>query len=335
MPGRRRLRLGRGMLSIVAVIAVSVSAGCSLSSSGGSGGSGSGGSGTLTVMTSSKDSLNFIGVAGNLHQWAGSGVSVKLIDGSSDTVSPALASGTADIGLQAGDTAALAIAKGLKAKIIGGMVLPWNQYLIASTKSGATKPTDLKGKKFGITSFGSGGDYATETMAKKLGWSPGNYQLVKIGSPAGLAAALKSGTIDAFYWSSGTAYQIQHDGYGKIIGSAVNYIGPTAFEVVLASDNVIKNHPGEVKAFMQGYVKAVREIKAEPAKGVTVMVKDWGNDQAAAKSAVRDLLPQMDMDGTIPQASLNGLADSVSFLSKGAVTLKNPSSVYESWKDLG
>jgi ABC-type nitrate/sulfonate/bicarbonate transport system substrate-binding protein len=332
MPGITPLWLRRGMLAVAAVTVLSVSAGCAFSSSGG--GSGSSDSGALTVMTSSKNSLNFIGIAGNLHQWDGTGVSTKIIDGSSDTVSSALASGTADIGLQAGNTAALAIAKGLKAKIVGGMVLPWNQYLIARTKSGATKPEDLKGKKFGITSFGSGGDYATETMAKKLGWSASDYHLVKIGDPTALAAALKNGTIDAFYWSSGTAYQIQQQGYGKIIGSAVKYIGPTAFEVVLASDAVIKKHPEKVKALMQGYVKAVKAIKANPDEAVNVMVKDWGNEPAASKLAVHDLVPQMDMDGTIPASNLQGLADSVTYLSKGKVTLKDPSSVYQSWKDL-
>ena len=335
----------RRIAMVGAGAALALVAGCS-SSGGGSGGtgqaansgSGDGGTnlGTVRVITSSDNSLNFIGVEGNLNQWADSGLSVKLISGDSGTVSSALASGSADIGLQAGDTAGLAIVKGLKAKIIGAMILPWNQYLIASTKSGATKPEDLKGKKFGITSFGSGGDYATETMAKKLGWSKGDFSLVKIGGgPAGLSAALKSGTIDAFYWSSGTAYQIQEKGYGKIIGSAVDYVGPTAFEVFIASDDIIKNHPDQVKAFMQGYVNAVQQIKADPTKGEKIMINDWKLEEAASKSAVKDLLPQMDEDGTIPDENLKGLADSVSFLSQGSVTISDPSTIYQSWKDIG
>lgn len=324
---RRVHRLRTLLLASVAVSLAAFTAACDR------GGSGGGDTNAVRVITSARHSLNFIGVEGNLNQW-GSKLSVKLISGNSGTVTATLAGGTADIGLQAGNTAGLAIAKGLKAKIIGAMILPWNQYLIASTKSGATEPAQLKGKKFGITSFGSGGDYSTEMMASKLGWSKSDYKVVKIsGGASGLMAALKSGTIDAFYWSSDIAYRSEADGYGKVIASAVDYVGPTAFEVFIAADDFIQKHSSKIKDFMNGYVNAIKQIKADPSKAVNIMTK-WGTNAEVAKRSVQSALPQLDEDGLIPKENLEGLGNAVSFLTHNSTKNQDPSSWYQPWNQI-
>ena len=327
--GIQSLKLKQMLAAAMVVAIAAFTAGCS-----DSGSSAGKDANAVRVITSGQQSLNFIGVEGDLNQW-GSDLSVKLIDGDSGTVTAALAGGTADIGLQAGGTAGLAIAKGLKAKIIGAMILPWNQYLSASIKSGASEPSQLKGKKFGITSFGSGGDYATEVMAKKLGWSKSDYKLVKInGGASALVAALKSGAIDAFYWSSDIAYQNEVNGIGKTIASAVDYVGPTAFEVFIANDDFIKNHPDKIKKFMNGYVNAIKQIKADPSKAEKIMT-GWGKSPGVAKQTVQSVLPQLDEDGLIPPENLKGLGEAVFFLSNDSARSSDPSSWYQPWNKIG
>jgi ABC-type nitrate/sulfonate/bicarbonate transport system substrate-binding protein len=98
---------------------------------------------------------------------------------------------------------------------------------------------------------------------------------------------------------------------------------------------VIKNRPAAVKAFMNGYVKAISQIKSDPTKAVNIMAKTWQKDPGASQQAVNDVLPQLDQDGLIPAANLQGLGDSVSFLSDGSVDMQDPASLYVPWNTIG
>ena len=160
----------------------------------------SGGTPTVRLIVSEGDSLPFIGAEAGLALgvWDDKGLDVMIIDGTSSTVGPSIASGNAEIGLGTGVKAASDIIAGLDATLTAADVLPWDQYVIASPEAGASKPEDLKGKKFGISSFGSAGHFATLTVAKNLGWSESDYTIVTLGNLEGLLGALRSGTIDAF-----------------------------------------------------------------------------------------------------------------------------------------
>ena len=305
--------------------------------SGAGAGSGGGGDlGTLRIVTSSQ-SLNFIGITDDFGQWGGTGLGVDVIAGDSKTNAAAIASGSADVSLQAGNTGALAIAKGLDASIVGAVLLPWNQLLIVGDRVTASRPEDLRGGTFGITSFGSGGDYATQRMAGHLGWGKGDYKEVTIGGgPSGLAAALKQGKIDAFYWNAGVAYQLEADKVGKVLGKATDYVGPTVFQPIIVRNDVIKQHPERVVALVKGFQKAVEVMKSDPSKAVEILVTKWGQKQGPSQRAVEDLIPDLNADVTIPDENLIGLGDAVSFTTEGKVKLSADAlkKMYAPWTDL-
>jgi NitT/TauT family transport system substrate-binding protein len=294
------------------------------------------GLGTLRVVLSEGQSLPFIAAeAGNsLGVWKGTGLKVETFAATSSTVGPTMASGEADISVQAGNKAAADIISGVKAKVAAGILQPWDQYIVAGKDSGAKKPADLKGKSIGISGFGSAGHFATLKMADSLGWKDSDYKVVQMGSLKALLAGLQRGTIQAFIWSLEPALTAEHDGYGVVMGSVRDMVGPNVFEAISVSDKVAKERPEAVKAFFEGYFKAVKMLQDNPAKAVDIMVKDWKNDPDTAKRSVDQIVPLLSADGKIPDENLKGLADAVRVTVKNAGNF-DTSSMYRYWQDIG
>lgn len=66
------------------------------------------------------------------------------------------------------------------------------------TRSDIKKPDDLRGKKIGISTFGSTGHFATRYFLDKLGLKPGrDVAVLQVGGQSARLAALKQGALDA------------------------------------------------------------------------------------------------------------------------------------------
>lgn len=289
----------------------------------------------VRLIVSEGNSLPFIGAeAGEeLGVWEDKGIEVKIIDGTSSTVGPSIASGNAEIGLGTGVKAASDIIAGLDASLVAGAVLPWDQYVIASPTADASKPEDLKGKKFGISSFGSAGHFATLATAKNLGWSDSDYKVVPLGNLEGLLGALRSGSIDAFIWSIESVLTAEDEGFGKNLGSVAELVGPNAFEAFQVSNEYAEEHPENVKAFFEGYFEAVAKLQSDPEWAKEYVTKQWKKDPTVADRSVELLLPILSRDGKIPPENLDGLADAVHTTIEDIGDF-DITETYRYWKDL-
>lgn len=327
-PGARAVPL------VSLALSASLLAGCGGSDAAGN--EGSDGNVTVRLVMSEGNSVPFIAAdAGNLlGAWDDKGITVETIAATSSTVGPTMAAEQADISLQAGNKAAADIIAGLDAKLVAGCVLPWDQFLVASDESGASEAADLKGKTFGISGFGSAGHFATLKTAESLGWSEGDYKIVQMGDLDGILAGLESGTIDAFIWSLEPALTAEQEGFGKVLGSVADMVGPNAFEAFSVRTEFAEDHPEAVKAFFEGYFEAVEELQANPEKAVQIVQEEWKNDPYVAERSVEEIVPLLSTDGVIPEENLQGLGEAVQ------LTVDNPgdfdpAEVYVYWKDLG
>lgn len=289
--------------------------------------------GTLRVATSAPNSLPFIGVqAGNqLGVWDDTSLTVEVSDGSSASVSSAIASGEADVGVQAANKAASDIVKGLDATLVACILEPWDQVIIAA--NGITSVDGLRGKKFGISGFGSAGNYATLKVAQAQGWSESDYSIVQVGGAVGeLAAALRGGSIDAFIWNPEAAYNVQAEGIGTVLESVDQYVGPSCFEGIYVSNDALENRPQAVRAFFEGYFDAVDILQADPKKARSILVDDWGNNPVGTDPVYEEVVHALSTDGTMPQENIDGLAEAVTF-TVGEDTPVDMSAVYRHWAE--
>jgi len=331
-PGRRT-RGRRGLLiSALAVIGLVASA-CggddadSSSSASGSGGDGGGDLGTLKVVTVVPNSLLFIGVqaAEQLGTWEGTGLTVEVVEGTSPTAGQIMASGEADIGLMDGNRAAANIAQGLDATIMATCISPWSQYYIASNESGAESVEDLEGGTFGTTGEGSAGHFSAYKLAEEMGWSEDEWTATPLGNLEGLRAALTSGSIDAFAWSSTTAFNLEAMGEGVVLDSARDYVGPNVFEAFA------DERAEALRVFFEGYFEAIERIQDDPQLAIDILVDEWDVNPEAAEKAVEADVPNLSTTGEITDEELEGLAEAVSFATGGEAP--DPDSLYEYWQD--
>lgn len=322
---KARLRVGAaGLLAVAAM---------GLAACGGSGGDSD--PNTVRLVVSEGNSLPFIAAeAGNeLGVWKDKGIKVEVIAGTSSTVGPTLASNNAEIALGTGVKMVSDIAAGLDATLTAGCVLPWDQFVIASPDTGAKKPADLKGRKFGISSFGSAGHFATLTVAKNLGWSESEYEVIQLGNLEGLLGALRSGTIDAFIWSIETVLSAEDQGFGVNLGTVSELVGPNAFEAFMVRNDYADEYGDNVRAFFEGYYEAVAKLQDDPEWAKKFVVEKWKKEKDVADEAVDLLLPILSTDGEIPDDNLDGLGDAADLTTDGAVEV-DVKSIYKYWKDL-
>jgi NitT/TauT family transport system substrate-binding protein len=105
--------------------------------------------------------------------------------------------------------------RGAKIKIIGGVtnVLPY--IFIAS--GGISTSEQLKGKKIGISRFGSNTDFVVKLALSQFGLSPGDVNIMQVGGSQARLLALKSGTIHATILSPEEALVAQKVGLNPLL----------------------------------------------------------------------------------------------------------------------
>ena len=326
------------LLIVGAVTLGACGPGATESGSGGDGSAAGGaGLGTLKVITSVPEGIPYIGVnKGNqLGAWKGRHLTVDVIPGSSPSVVTAVASGDADIGLQSANKAAADIAKGLDATIVAASALPWGQDIVVSKKhADVTSPAQLKGMKFGISGFGSGGHYATLKVAEAEGWSKGDYKIVQLGGLPEMAAALESGAIDAFIWNPLEVATLEAKGLGHVIGSVNEFVGATASSVFYVRNKTLKENPQAVKAFFEGYFGLIKKLQADPSPLKPILIDEWKSNPQAVDKTYERIVDSFSADGRIPAPNLKGMGDAVTFTFDDIKSV-DVALLYTPWQDLG
>lgn len=277
--------------------------------------------GTLRVIETSQYDVPMIGAdaASYLGLWDDTSLTVEIAVG--EHIGEALASGDADIGIGSPNRVIGAIMQGLEAKIVGATIPWWDQYIVASTTTGATKPEDLKGATFGISSFGSAGHYSTVKLAESLGWSENDYKIVTMGNLNGLNAGLKNHTIDAFMWSAFPAYTLEQSGHAKVIGSVRDLIGPNPLDVIVVRTEVLETRPKALRTFCDGYYGAVAELQADPKRAEEIFINEWDKDPAVTPRVIEEELSLLSKDGKITDEMLENMMEATKFTVEGTESL--------------
>jgi NitT/TauT family transport system substrate-binding protein len=125
------------------------------------------------------------------------GLDVQLLFiGSSTIVTQAIIGGNVPIAILSGATAINSALSGSDLVMLGSTKKdPAQAYLVASKE--ITAPSQLRGKKLGVSRFGASSDFLLRYLLKKTGLSPEkDVTIVQVGSSPVRMAALVNGSID-------------------------------------------------------------------------------------------------------------------------------------------
>src|SRR5436853_975030 len=162
----------------------------------------------------------------------------------------AMAAGAADVILNSASSVAAGIRKGVMAKNVAGAALGYyGWHLVVKSDSPIKDPSELAGKKVGITSAGSGTDLlALWTQAdRKI-----TFTRVPLGG-GGLVPNLLTGNIDATVLYSPLTYKMFLDKSARSLIDFGEAIPPHLTGAWIATDKFIKDKPQA----LQGTIKSL------------------------------------------------------------------------------
>jgi len=140
---------------------------------------------------------------------------------------------------------------------------------------------DLKGKKVGISRFGSATDfglrYAEEQWPVKR---QRDFAVIQMGGVSDVYGALRAGALDAGVTNAELAILARREGYRELVDIAkmgINF--PTSS--VVTTRSFIKRNENTVRKFVRGFVEGVHFGKTQRAPAISIMKKYLRSSDAA------------------------------------------------------
>lgn len=169
--------------------------------------------------------------------------------------------GEIDIGSMNGSSAMAAALQGADLKIIGnsGNKMIFSLYVRPEIKTLEA----LRGKKIGITRFGSAPDISVRYALRKHNINPEtDLTLIQLGFMATVAAGLQGGTIQGGVVSPPTQFAVEKAGFKELINiTDMDFAFPNPSLVAVGS--IIRRRPEVINQFMRAYVRGVHRAKTD------------------------------------------------------------------------
>jgi NitT/TauT family transport system substrate-binding protein len=226
---------------------------------------------------------------------------VSYVESASTTLQ-ALASGGLDVA-QAGGTAPVNGALGgMDTVIIASLlnVLPYALMVDPAIRDGA----DLRGKRMGISRYGSSSDFAARYLLKHFSLRPEeDATLVQVGSQGARLAALKSGAVDGGMFELPFNVLISREGYRELITTAD--LLPYVHAAIFTTRGYVREHEAGMRQLARALVEAIAYMKQNREFTKQVMAKYSQEEDPAALDAAYDIyigsrlaqVPYVSMDG--------------------------------------
>lgn len=163
-----------------------------------------------------------------------------------------------------------AVQQGAKIKIVGGVInlLPYTFVAVGGIRTAE----QLKGKRIGISRFGSNTDYVVRLALSQFGLAPGEVQVIQVGGSQARLLAMKSGAIQATVLSPEEAVVAQKMGYGVMLDFIEKGLEFPHVNLVVR-DDYIDSQSATLRAFLRGYIESVRYYKTHRTEAVSKIVQ--------------------------------------------------------------
>jgi len=162
-----------------------------------------------------------------------------------------------------------AVQQGAKVKIVGGVINLLPYTFVAH--GGIRTPEQLKGKRIGISRFGSNTDYVVRLALNQFALSANDVQVMQVGGSQARLLAMKSGAIQATVLSPEEAVVAQKMGYGVMLDFIEKGIEFPHVNVVVR-DDYLESQAATMRTFLRAYVESVRYYKSHRTEAVSKIV---------------------------------------------------------------
>ena len=229
--------------------------------------------------------------------WRDEGLDVQLIVARASASIQAVIAGNVDFGT-AGGSALLPIVRGLPMTFLFTTFNRANFSLYA--RPGIRAVQELKGKRLGISSFGSGPDSLVRDLLKDQGIDGGrDVSILPVGTGMERLIALKTGVVDAAVLSPSAYMMAEEAGFRELFsfvrqGDYVYLQGG-----VIARNSLLKSEPALVEKFIRGSVKGLLYVRANRSDSVATLVRTLKIKEEIAARVFDEIRPGITQDATV------------------------------------
>jgi NitT/TauT family transport system substrate-binding protein len=172
-----------------------------------------------------------------------------------------LVSGSLDMSQLSGAPGVAANLEGADIVYILGLLDKLNYQLV--TRPEVKNVEQLRGKKFGVSRFGSSADFGLRALLKRLGVDPvKDVSILQIGDEPARIAAIKSGSIEGTVVNAPFGSEAEKLKL-NVIADSVKMEIPFFNTGLLGSKRYLDKQEGKVLNFLRAYLESIKILKTE------------------------------------------------------------------------
>jgi NitT/TauT family transport system substrate-binding protein len=248
----------------------------------------------LNIVYSSitaSQSVAWVAQETGIYQKHGLNVQLVYVSAGSRAMS-ALLAGETPILFSAGNPGVSAALGGARVKTIMGLLNVFPYYLVSA--KGINQIEQLKGKRIGISRFGSSGHAAAVYALRRFNLEPGrDVALIQIGGGAERMAAMQTNAIQGTLLTSPQQLLAKKSGFNVLADLAQLGI-PFLHSAVITREDVIAQRPELLNAFTRAVLEGIYFLKAKPRETLAIFQKYFRtNDTEALQDSYDEYIRQI------------------------------------------
>lgn len=239
---------------------------------------------------------------------------VIVIGGGASRGVSALIAGDIQFLSGAGDAVINASLRGADVVMVAAVLNKGVQRVMARPE--LKNPADLKGKRVGVTRFGSASHLVLQMMQRKWGIGPGEIQVVQVGSSPAMLASLDKGGIDAAVLTIPSVFVAEERGYRALADLAdmdIYYL----HTMLDSTRSYLRSHRDQATRFITAFVEGIAYFKKNKKESLEVLRKKLRTDSEGERHLEKsyDLLASKYYEA-MPYPSLQGVETVLEFLGR-------------------
>jgi NitT/TauT family transport system substrate-binding protein len=160
---------------------------------------------------------------------------------------------------------------------------------------GIVNAAALKGRKVGVSAFGSESDSAATMALKQLGLTRSDVQIVETGGTLTRLAALKSGALGATPLNEPADTEAKQSGLPLLADLKADL--PWIFTAIAMDRNYLNEHREETREFLQAWIEGIYLATSDPALAKKILGQEFkGISPAALEATYADFLARVPRD---------------------------------------
>lgn len=177
-------------------------------------------------------------------------------------------------------------------------------------------PEGLKGKRLGITTFGSSSHVVFLMMLRKWNLSPDEVQVIQVGSSPAMLVSLQKGGIEAAVLTDPAFFVAEDMGY-KTLADPVDMDIHYLQSVLITTRSYLRTHREQAGRFIRAYVEGIAYFKKNRTESLRVLMKKMRTERGREGYLERsyELYASQYFD-RIPYPSQTGIRTVLEFLAK-------------------